>query len=111
MHRRIPWAVWGVTGGLFVVWGATGIIALVFSNVAQSKIATYPETQGDIASAQDAARGFALASDIALGCTVVSAGVALVMTLLAKPEPVEQQKGPSAHFFIGPTGFAVTGRF
>ena len=110
MRRHIPWAAWGVTGGLFVVWGATGVLALVFSSSFQSKLGTYPETASDIGSAQDLTRGFALASDIALGCTVVSAGVALVLTLIAKPEPVEK-KGVTARFDVGPGGFSVSGRF
>jgi hypothetical protein len=112
-RRRIPWAVWGITGGLFVAWGATGVIALVFSNVAQTKINTYPVTQGDISSAQDLAKGFALASDISLGCTVVAASVAFVLTLLAKPEPVESKPKPSfgANLYVSPFGATVLGHF
>ncbi len=91
-RRRIPWWSWGVTGGLAVVWGATGVTALVFSSQAQSKIATYGVTKNDITSAQDSARTFALVSDIALGCTVAMAGVATVLTILAKPEPVEKHE-------------------
>ncbi len=105
-RRHIPWIPWGVTGGLFVVWGATGVIALVFSSDAQTKVNTYGVTAGDIKGAQDAAKGFALTSDIALACTIVAAGVATVMTLLAKPEPVEKK---GARVFFGPTG--VYGRF
>jgi hypothetical protein len=108
-RRRIPWAAWGATAGLFVVWGATGVVALVFSSDAQSKINTYGVTANDIKGAQDTARTFALVSDIALGCTVVAAGVATVMTILAKPEPVE--KHPSAHFVVSPFGASVYGSF
>jgi hypothetical protein len=108
-RRKIPWAVWGTTAGLFVVWGATGVIALVFSSDAQSKLNTYGVTSGDIKGSQDAARAFALVSDIALGCTVVAAGVATVMTILAKPEPVEKQA--SAHFVVSPVGIGVYGSF
>ncbi|HEX4513122.1 MAG TPA: hypothetical protein VGH87_02225 [Polyangiaceae bacterium] len=108
-RRKIPWAVWGTTAGLFVVWGATGVIALIFSSDAQSKLNTYGVTSGDIKGSQDAARAFALVSDIALGCTVVAAGVATVMTILAKPEPVEKQA--SAHFVVSPVGIGVYGSF
>lgn len=109
-RRRIPWLVWGVTAGLAVVWGATGVVALIFSNDAQSKINTYGVTKGDITGAQDAARSFALVSDIALGCTIVAAGVATVMTILAKPEPVEKAH-PIAHFVLSPLGAGVYGSF
>ncbi len=97
--RRIPWIAWGTTAGLAAVWGATGVVALVFSSDAQSKLNTYPVTKTDITSAQDNARAFALVSDIALGCTIVAAGVATVMTILAKPEPVEK-----AHAYVTPMG-------
>ena len=109
-RRKIPWAVWGTTAGLFVVWGATGVVALIFSSDAQSKINTYGVTKGDITGAQDAARTFALVSDIALGCTVIAAGVATVMTILAKPEPVEKAHA-SAHFVASPLGLGVYGSF
>jgi len=109
-RRRIPWAAWGATAGLFVVWGATGVVALIFSSDAQSKLNTYGVTKGDITGAQDAARTFAIVSDIALGCTVVAAGVATVMTILAKPEPVEKAHA-SAHFVMSPLGAAVYGSF
>lgn len=109
-RRKIPWVFWGVTAGLAVVWGATGVVALVFSNDAQSKINTYGVTKGDITGAQDAARSFALVSDIALGCTVVAVGVATVMTILAKPEPVENAH-PVAHFVLSPLGAGVYGSF
>ncbi len=109
-RRKIPWAVWGTTAGLFVVWGATGVIALVFSSDAQSKLNTYGVTSGDIKGSQDAARTFALVSDIALGCTVVAAGVATVMTILAKPEPIEKAHA-SAHFVVSPLGAGVYGSF
>jgi hypothetical protein len=109
-RRRIPWAVWGVTAGFALVWGATGVVALIFSGDAQNKINTYGVTKGDITGAQDAARSFALVSDIALGCTVVAAGVATVMTILAKPEPVEKAH-PMAHFVVSPLGASVYGSF
>jgi len=109
-RRRIPWAFWGVTAGLAVVWGATGVVALIFSSDAQTKINTYGVTKGDITGAQDAARTFALVSDIALGCTVVAAGVATIMTILAKPEPVEKAH-PVARFVVSPLGAGVYGSF
>ena len=109
-RRRIPWVAWGATAGLFVVWGATGVVALIFSSDAQSKLNTYGVTKGDITGAQDAARTFAIVSDIALGCTVVAAGVATVMTILAKPEPVEKAHA-SAHFVMSPLGAAVYASF
>ena len=108
MHRRVPIAPWAIAGGLFAVWGATGIVALVFSDDAQTKLNTYGATSSDIKSAQSNAGAFALTSDIALGCTIVAVGVATVLTLLAKPEPVEKA---GARLFVGPTGFEVTGRF
>jgi hypothetical protein len=109
-RRRIPWAVWGTTAGLFVVWVGTGVVALIFSNDAQTKINTYGVTKGDITGAQNAAGAFALVSDIALGCTVVAAGVATVMTILAKPEPVEKAH-PMARFVVSPLGAGVYGSF
>jgi hypothetical protein len=108
-RRRIPWAAWGAAGGLLVVWGATGAVALVFSSDAQSKLNTYGVTAAQIKSAQDSAKAFAIVSDIALGCTVIAAGVATVMTILAKPEPVE--KRASAHFVASPFGVGVYGSF
>jgi tetratricopeptide (TPR) repeat protein len=117
MHRHVPWAAWGVAGGLAVVWGATGVIALVFSGIAQTKLNTYGASPTDISSPQNAAKAFALASDISLGCTVVAVGIATVMTLLAKPEPVDKEKervnshGISAKLFVGPTGIALLGKF
>jgi hypothetical protein len=120
-RRRIPWAAWGVAGGLFVVWGATGVTALVFSGVAQGKLTTYGATASEISTAQNEAKAFALVSDISLGCTVVAVSVAFVMTLLTKPEPVDKEKekerehvtshGISAKLFVAPTGFAVLGSF
>jgi hypothetical protein len=114
-RRRVPWIAWGVAGGLFVVWVATGVTALVFSNDASSKLNTYGATADDIKSAQNNAGAFALVSDISLGCTVVAAGVATVMTLLAKPEPVEKNDyathGISAHWVISPLGAGVFGTF
>jgi len=104
-RRRVPWAAWGAAGGLFVAWGVTGVIALVFSSDAQTKLDTYGVTANQIKSAQDGARAFALASDISLGCTVIAVGVATVMTLLAKPEPVEKA---GARIFVGPMGIAGT---
>ena len=109
-RRRIPWVPWGVTAGLFVVWGATGVLALIFSSDAQSKLNAYPVTKGDITGAQDAARTLALVSDIALGCTVVAAGVATLMTILAKPEPVERAH-PMARVIVSPLGAGVYGTF
>ena len=108
MHRRVPIVPWAVAGGLFAVWGVTGVVALVFSDDAQTKLNTYGASAADIKSAQNNAGAFALTSDIALGCTIVAVGVATVLTLLAKPEPVEKT---GARLFIGPTGFEVTGRF
>ncbi len=105
-RRPIPWIAWGVTGGLAVAWGATGAVALVFSSDAQSKINTYGVTKTDITNAQDSAKAFALVSDIALGCTIVAAGVATVMTILAKPEPVEK-----AHARVFATPVGVFGTF
>jgi hypothetical protein len=110
-RRRIPWIPWGVTAGLFVVWGATGVVALIFSSDAQAKINTYGVTSADIKGAQDNARTFALVSDIALGCTIVAAGVATLMTILAKPEPVEKQQHASAHFVASPLGVGLYGSF
>jgi hypothetical protein len=104
-RRRVPWAPWAVTGGLFAVWGATGVIALAYSGDAQSKLNTYGVTASDIKSSQSAAGTFALVSDIALGCTVVAAGVAFVLTLLAKPEPIESKH--AARVFFAPTGLAI----
>jgi hypothetical protein len=109
-RRHVPWAAWGIAGGLFAVWGATGVIALVFSSDAESKLGTYGVTASQIKSSQDGARAFALTSDIALGCTVIAVGVATVMTLLAKPEPINDSK-PSARLFVGPTGAMLMGRF
>lgn len=108
-RRHVPWAAWGAAGGLLVAWGVTGAVALAFSSDATSKLDTYGASAADIKGAQDGARGFALASDIALGCTVVAVGIATVLTILAKPEPVE--KSASAHVYVGPTGIAVLGRF
>jgi len=114
-RRRIPWAAWGVAGGLFVVWGVTGITALVFSSTAQSKLNTYGSSASDIKSAENTAGAFALVSDISLGCTVVAAGVALVMTVLAKPEPVGRENddhfsshGISARFVVSPVRDGVS---
>lgn len=107
-RRRVPLVPWIVAGGLGAVWAATGVVALVFSNDAQTKLNTYGVTAQQIKDSQNNAAAFALVSDISLGCTVVAAGVALVMTLLAKPEPVEKA---SAHFFVGPTGAGVFGQF
>ena len=109
-RRKIPWVYWGITAGFVAVWGGTGIVALIFSNDAQTKINTYGVTKSDITGAQDAARAFALVSDIALGCTVVAAGLATVMTILAKPEPVEKAHA-SAHFVVSPLGAGVYGSF
>jgi hypothetical protein len=99
-----------VTAGLAVVWGATGVVALIFSSDAQSKLNSYPVTKSDITSAQDAARTLALVSDISLGCTVIAAGVATIMTIIAKPEPVERAH-PMARFIVSPLGAGVYGSF
>ena len=109
-RRRIPWVAWGVAGGLLVVWGATGAVALVFSSDAQTKLNTYGVTAKQISAAQDTAKAFAIVSDISLGCTVIAAGVATVMTILAKPEPVEKAHA-SAHFVASPLGLGVYGSF
>jgi PEGA domain len=111
MRRRIPWVAWGITGGLFAAWGVTGVFALVYSGQAQSKINTYPITQSDITGPENTAKAFALVSDIALGCTVVSAAVSLILTVIAKPEPVAEKHPPAAQLLVGPTGFTVIGRF
>lgn len=113
-RRRIPWIAWGVAGGLFVVWGATGVTALAFSSTAQSKLNTYGATADDIKGAQNTASAFALVSDISLGCTIAAVGVATVMTLLTKPEPIEKTNAPhgiSAHFIVSPVGAGVFGTF
>ncbi len=96
-RRRVPWIAWGIAGGLFAVWGATGVTALVFSSTAQSRLNTYGSSADDIKSAQNTAGAFALVSDISLGCTIVAVGVATVMTLLAKPEPVEKRVRLARH--------------
>jgi hypothetical protein len=109
-HRPVPWIAWGVAGGLAAAWAATGVVALVYSSDAQSKLGTYGVTASDITSAQDSAKIFALVSDISLGCTVIAVGVATVLTLLAKPVPIEKPTA-SAHLLVGPTGIGVVGRF
>jgi len=103
-RRPIPWIAWGVTGGLAAVWAVTGVVALVYSSDAQNKLDTYGVSASDISSAQNGAKTFALVSDIALGCTIVAGVVATVMTLLAKPVPIEK-----TGVYLGPAG--VYGRF
>ncbi len=118
-RRRIPWAAWGVAGGLFVVWAATGVTALAFSGTASSKLNTYGSSASDIKNAENLAGAFALVSDISLGCTIAAVGVATVMTLLAKPEAAgEKEKennysshGISAHLIVSPFGAGVVGTF
>ena len=94
---------------------ATGVTALAFSSTAKTKLNTYGSSADDIKGAQNTAGAFALVSDISLGCTVVAVGVATVMTLLAKPEPVEKTNydthGISAHVVVSPFGAGVFGTF
>ncbi len=111
-HKKIPWVLWGVTGGIAVGAVATGIVALVFSSDAKSKLDTYGATKSDIDGAQTRALAMGITTDILIGCTAVAAGVALVLTLTAKSEPVDQAApAPTAKLGFGPGSVMLSGTF
>jgi hypothetical protein len=112
-HRKVPLVPWIVAGGLFVGAAVTGTLALVFKSDFDGKLNTYGVTAADINGAHDTAKAFAAASDIFSGCTLVAAGVALVMTLTATPTPVEGHARPQARvrFLVGPGSVGVAGAF
>ena len=112
-HRKVPLVPWIVAGGLFVGAAVTGTLALVFKSEFDSKLNTYGVTAADINGTHDTAKAFAAASDIFSGCTLIAAGVALVMTLTATPTPVENPSRPQAkvRLLVGPGSLGVAGAF
>ena len=111
-HKKIPWALWGVTGGIAVGAVVTGVVALVFSSDAKTKLDTYGSTKAEIDAAQTRALAMGITTDILIGCTAIAAGVSLVLTLTAKSEPVPQPAaGPTARLSFGPGSVFLGGTF
>jgi hypothetical protein len=79
-ERKIPWLLWGVTGGLAAGAVVTGVLALSEKSDAEKKAKT-PTTKSALDAAKHKALGFGIASDVLTVGAVVTGVFALVRTL------------------------------
>jgi hypothetical protein len=111
--REVPWALWGITGGLAVATGVTGVLALSASSSLKDQKDTPGASREDLESASRKAKTWAIVSDVFLVGTVAMAGVSLYVTL-KQPSTKDTASGPARgglRAFVAPNGIALVGSF
>jgi hypothetical protein len=107
-----PWVPWAITG---VLAAGTGVMA-VLTLSAQSDLESEREsvtTREKLDDAESKTKTFALVTDVLLAATVVSAGVALYITLdSGDDEPAEKEKASRRlELGVGPGSVNLRGTF
>lgn len=93
--RPFPWIPWAVTGVLLGGTVGTGVAALSASNRLSSMRDQVSPSATELQSRADTAKALSITTDVLLGATLISAGVALYITI--KPHtPSKDQKPESA---------------
>jgi hypothetical protein len=105
-----PWFPWALAGAFGAGATVTGILAVGARNDAALAQARFANRTPDIEPAQNRANTFGLVTDILLGATIITAGIATVVTIrhVRKPSVVEPA---SAALQVGPRGAAIVGSF
>jgi hypothetical protein len=103
--RSVPVAPWIVTGGLALGTIVTGVLAARSYSSFQDKKEAFPVTRQELDDTQGSARTLFFMTGIFGACTVISAGVAAYLTVLAPPS-----RSTTTTVGIGPGGIALQGR-
>jgi hypothetical protein len=107
-----PWVPWAITGVLGVGAGALGVLTLS----AQSDLKDEREsltTRDKLDDAESKTKTLALVTDVLLAATVISAGIALYITLDSSgDEPAEKEKAArKVELGVGPGAVQLRGTF
>jgi hypothetical protein len=106
-----PWVPWAITGAL----AAGTVVAGVLTLSAQSDLSGERDTlttRDKLDDAESKTRTLALVTDVLLAATVVSAGIALYITLGSSDAPAEKEKAARPlELGVGPGSVSLRGAF
>jgi hypothetical protein len=103
------YAMWGVTGALVISAGVVAVIAHGDSSDLSDLRNSYPVTKDQLDSQRSKTVRDAAIADVLTGAAVVSAGIAVYLTLTRMGHDNPKEKAITLN--VAPTGFAVMGRF
>ena len=101
------YAMWGVTGAFAIGAGMFAAVAHADSNDLTALRNTYPVTADQLASLRSKTVRAAAITDVLGGTAVVSAALAIYLTVTRRDKPREQ----ALTLEVAPTGVGVMGRF
>ena len=103
------YAMWSVTGAFVIGAGVFAVIAHGDSNDLTNLRNSYPVTADQLASQRSTTVRDAAITDVLAGAAVISAGLAIYLTVKRMGHDETKEKPIALH--VSPTGFAVVGRF
>jgi hypothetical protein len=117
-RRRLIVGTWIATGVLAATAVATGVLALRANSDLNADLGRFGATSGAIEDTRSRAKAFAAATDALAAVAVVTAGVALYLTLSRPPSESRAAHAPtgaarrrSPSVAVGPGGVIVRGAF
>jgi hypothetical protein len=105
------YVAWAVTGGMVIGAGVFALIAHGNANDLAALRTTYPVTGDQLESQRTTTVRNAAITDMFTGAAVVSAGVALYLTVTRMGDRASPPDDRAVQLHIAPTGVAIAGRF
>jgi hypothetical protein len=109
--RTPVYIAWAVTGGMVIGAGVFALIAHGNANDLAALRTTYPVTGDQLESQRSTTVRNAAIADVFTGAAVVSAGVALYLTVTRMGDRASPPDDRAVQLHIAPTGVAIAGRF